>query len=110
MRFKIIRPFVMFSSDSKKKKAKTHPHIVIGIKDDKYVSMSVTHSNKVKGKKTVPLPDNIERSYMVITPYVKKKEEYSTPRYQKDYRISSRDRLIAEKYARSYKEKRVKKK
>lgn len=108
MRFKIIRPFVMFSSDSKKKNAKKHPHIIIGMKDDKYVSMGVTHSKQVKGKKTVSLPDNIRKSYMITTPYVKKKSEYTSPLYQEDYRVSSRDRLIAEKHARKYREKKKK--
>lgn len=103
MRFKPVHPFVMFSKDSKKKNSKMHPHIIVGVKDDKYVSMGVTHAKKVRGQKTVSLPDNIEKSYLITTPYVRERSKYKPVQYKDNYHVSSRDHLIAEKHARKTK-------
>lgn len=58
------KPFVMFNRVANPSNGQ-HPHAILGMIDDKYLSMNITHSSNVFGKTTIKLEKNPQDSYLV---------------------------------------------
>ena len=85
------------------KRAKLHPHIVIGKTANGLVSIGVTHSVVVKGLNTVKPPQAIDKAYMVDTAYERKDTDYMVPFHPDDYEISNQDRFVLHDVAKKTK-------
>lgn len=101
MKFEKIRPVVKLSLDDVRNPAsKSHLHVVVGRKDGKLVSVQLTHSPKVPGRKTKKVPDNVEKSYAVSRAYVRDPSMYWDLRHPDSFEVSSRDRILLENVAK----------
>ena len=100
--FRFKKPFVPFSKDTSGRR-NGHPHIVMGMTEDrKYVSVGISHSNKVDERDTKRLPCN-PRSVWYISdrPFVMDKSEYIPPRNSSVYRVPSVDVDLLDEFIRS---------
>ena len=104
--YKFRNPFVMFSRDfPKNPHSGSHPHIVLGkLADGRYVSVSVTHSENVRGKRVSLLPSNIERTYFVSDkPYVRDPHLYLKPKQiLNPYFVSDDDKKLLQDFLDKY--------
>lgn len=104
MKFVPVRPYVMMSKDNPSDpRSRLHPHVIVGKTKDGLVSVQVTHSPSVDGKKTVKVPDNIRKTYAISKAYVRKASDYVEPYHAESYSISGRDAFVFGKMARKTK-------
>lgn len=87
------KPFIKYSNDYLDGRKGSHPHVVVGkTKDNKYVSVSSTFSNVVKGEETTKMKKNLIDGYMVSSKfYVRDKSLYHDPKHPEDYSLCRKD-------------------